>query len=397
VDVSKIRIVTPAVTNTRINAKIRPMFKEMKSYDKALYSAAETAIAQSLKVRKDERVCIVTNPLEDVYQISAALYDACLDLGAQPVLLVQPVKSQLDFAAKEVIGAIGSGPDVFISISAEKIGKDEEAQKNPYTHESKSFDHVFDYLIDGKKTLRAFWSPSVTKEIFIQSVPIDYEVLKRRSLAIKKVMDEAVELRVTSPRGTDCSIGIRGRRGQMDNGDYSSPGDGGNLPAGETFISPANGTTSGTIVFDGSISLYQGEIIIKEPIVVKVENGFAVSMEGGREADQLRATLEKSSATAREFEKQGKLKEGLGEVYAKNAWNIGELGIGLNPKATVIGNMLQDEKVFKTCHIAIGSNYDDDANALTHLDGLIHNPTITAVFEDGSEAVIMKNGELETD
>ena len=53
------------------------------------------------------------------------------------------------------------------------------------------------------------------------------------------------------------------------------------------------------------------------------------------------------------------------------------LGIGLNPRARVTGNMLEDEKILGTCHFAIGSNYDDDAEAFIHLDCLVNKPTIT--------------------
>ena len=56
--------------------------------------------------------------------------------------------------------------------------------------------------------------------------------------------------------------------------------------------------------------------------------------------------------------------------------------------------MLEDEKVYGTCHIAIGSNYDDDAKSLIHLDGLIKNPDITVKFEDKSVKNIMKDGEV---
>ena len=79
---------------------------------------------------------------------------------------------------------------------------------------------------------------------------------------------------------------------------------------------------------------------------------------------------------------------------ARNAKSLGELGIGLNPAATVVGNMLEDEKAFRTCHFAIGANYDEDAPALIHLDGLVSRPTIVAVAPDGRETVIEEEGEL---
>jgi leucyl aminopeptidase (aminopeptidase T) len=56
--------------------------------------------------------------------------------------------------------------------------------------------------------------------------------------------------------------------------------------------------------------------------------------------------------------------------------------------------MLNDEKVYGTCHLAIGYNYDEDAPALIHLDGLIEQPTLTVILPGGKKRMIMENGEL---
>jgi leucyl aminopeptidase (aminopeptidase T) len=223
-------------------------------------------------------------------------------------------------------------------------------------------------------------------------VPIDYAELKRRCAEIKQVLDVAVEVRVTAPGGTDITIGLRGREAKTDDGDFSEPGSGGNLPAGETFISPENGTSRGKICYDGSIATHEGEIVINTPIECIVENGFVREILGKEEASCLLRTVEAAERNAREFEQQGKLPAGSGEVYARNARNIGELGIGLNPEARITGKMLEDEKAFGTCHFAIGENYDEDAPSLIHLDGLVRNPTITAFFEGGKQQVIMQDG-----
>jgi leucyl aminopeptidase (aminopeptidase T) len=171
-------------------------------------------------------------------------------------------------------------------------------------------------------------------------------------------------------------------------------GSGGNLPAGETFISPENGTAEGVIVFDGSISLHDRDILINSPIICTVEKGFVREITGGREAYELRDTVTLAERNAVQFEKEGRIPAGFGEVYAKNARNIGELGIGLNPEARISGNMLEDEKAFNTCHFAIGQNYDEDAPSLIHLDGLVKNPTIIAIMPDGDERVIERDGVL---
>jgi len=326
--------------------------------------------------------------MPDVAAIAEALYDASLDAGGRPALVYQPVKPQLAFAEPAVLAAFNARPEVVISLSDEKLGKDPIGIASPYTHNGVPYDHIFHLLMYGEKCCRSFWSPSTTVESFIRTVPIDYAELKRRCAAIKQILDKAEEVRVTAPGGTDIAIGLRGRQAKADDGNFSAPGSGGNLPAGETFISPENGTAQGRIVFDGSISVDEGDIIIDTPIECIVKNGFVRKIDGGKEAALLLRTIEAAERNAREFERGGKLPPGSGEVYALNARNIGELGIGLNPAARITGKMLEDEKAFNTCHFAIGMNYDEDAPCLIHLDGLVKDPVITAVFGDGSEEII---------
>jgi leucyl aminopeptidase (aminopeptidase T) len=159
------------------------------------------------------------------------------------------------------------------------------------------------------------------------------------------------------------------------------------------FISPQNGNARGVIVFDGSMSLAAGEVILLEPVVCEVEGGFVREIRGGAQAQLLRETIERAERNAFTLEKEGRLAAGMGEVYARNARNIGELGIGLNSAARISGNMLEDEKAFGTCHFAIGQNYDEDAPALIHLDALVQKPTIQAAAADGGcDVVIMEEG-----
>jgi len=377
----------------REGTKYFGLMKTKSQIDDQLYRAAETAVQDVLKVKPGERVLIVTNPEEDVSEISQALYRAAVEAQARPTLMYQPVKSQLDFAEPEVIGAIKSAPEVLISMSANKIGKDEEAIAHPYMVDGKPIPNTFHYLMETKKT-RSFWSPSVTREMFASMVPVDYVRMKREAAWVKDIFDRAVEIRVTAPAGTDVRFSVAGRKGMVDDGDFSRPGEGGNLPAGETFVSPVVGTTEGLIVFDGSISSHDGIIIIEEPIRVTYQNGFITDITGGEEAERLKETIRLGEENAHTFEKEGKLGPGQGASYAKNARSLGELGIGLNPAAVITGNMLGDEKVYKTCHFAIGSNYDDDAEALIHLDGLVMDPTVVAVMEDGSEEYVARQGVL---
>ncbi|MDR1597043.1 MAG: peptidase M17, partial [Treponema sp.] len=206
----------------------------MSTINSELKRAAEIAVRVSLQVRPGEQVLIVSNPGGEVSVIAQALYDAAAEAGGRPVLMYQPVKSQLDFAEKTVLAAFGAKPEVFISLSAEKLGKDEEGIAKPYVYEGGEYDHIFHLRMYGEKTCRSFWSPSTNIDSFIRTVPIDYDELKRRCALIKTALDRAVSLRVTAPGGTDAVFGLRNRRAFSDDGDFSRGGTGGNLPAGET-------------------------------------------------------------------------------------------------------------------------------------------------------------------
>ncbi len=367
-------------------------FRDTDTIDEALKKAADVAIKDVLGVKEGEKVLIITNPPGDAKKISEALYDSCLDAGADPALIFQPVKTQLDFAEPSVIGALRMNPDVAISISHQKLGKDPFAMKEPIVVGEKRYNHVFNYLL-GEKKMRSFWSPTITVPMFVETVPIDYKQLRDDCERVKKVLDWADEVHITAPSGTDITIGVKNREAMKDDGNFTFPGAGGNLPAGEVFISPALGTSHGVIAYDGSISSDRGEIIIREPIICEVADNHVVSIKGGEEAARLSETIKRAEQKPFEMAKEGQITQKDAEEYSRNARNLGELGIGLNRKARIVGNMLEDEKVYGTCHIAIGSNYDEDAEALIHLDGLIKNPTIVAI-KGREERKIMVDGKL---
>lgn len=362
------------------------------SYDRSLVRSARAAVNDVLAVKRDERVLIVSNPGQDVREISMAIFDACLAVDAAPSLMFQREKGQFDFAEEEVIKAMSALPDVLISMSKDRLGKDRWGMKKGYKGKRR-YDHIFDVLFEEKKA-RAFWSPGTTREMFTRTVPIDYSRLRKDCAGVVKALTGAQAVRVTAPGGTNITIGARGRKGRPDNGSFRKPGQGGNLPSGEVYFSPELGTAGGVIAFDGSIVLHAGEVVIRRPIVTEIKEGFITSISGGAEAIKLEESVRLGERKARESGKRGELSAELARKYARNARSIGELGIGLNRKARITANMLEDEKVYGTCHFAIGSNYDGDAEALIHLDGLVKKPTITVLGPSGREKELMMAGKL---
>lgn len=362
------------------------------TYSRSLVKGARAAVTDVLAVKENERVLIITNPGKDTQDISMALYDATLERKGAPILIFQREKGQFDFAEEEVVKALATNPEIGLSISKDRLGKDRYGLKHGYKGKRR-YDHIYDQLYNEGR-LRGFWSPGITTDMFTRTVPIDYARLRSDSSKICRLINSSESVRVVAPGGTDVTIGVRGRKAHADDGDFRKQGLAGNIPSGEVYVSPVVGTMNGTISFDGSMVLNEGEVIIKKPIVATVREGFITELSGNKEADALRESIREGEKKAFENGKKGLIKQSLVKSYAKNASSIGELGIGLNRKAKIVANMLEDEKVYGTCHFAVGSNYDGDAEALIHLDGLVNSPTITATSPGGKETTFMERGRL---
>ncbi|MFT4343315.1 MAG: aminopeptidase [Candidatus Woesearchaeota archaeon] len=214
---------------------------------------------------------------------------------------------------------------------------------------------------------RILTMPSVTPEILKRCVPVDYNLIAQRNKKIAEALQKATWVRVTSPSGTDIRFKLYTEHIAYKIEPHKKGGFH-NLPIGEAYAPPKEGTAEGVYVVDGS---HAGVGLVKKPIRITVAKGYAVSIEGGKEAKQLHKLLS--------------------SVNHKHAFNIAELGIGTNPRAKITGCVLEDEKVYGTCHIALGNNYSfgGKVNVPIHLDGVIQKPTIYA-----DDRCIMKNGKL---
>lgn len=208
--------------------------------------------------------------------------------------------------------------------------------------------------------------PGITEEIFIRSMKVDIGEVTERTAAVRKLLDAASTVRVTTAKGTDVTMGIEGRKTVGPLGGCRNPGDFSNLPFGEACLAPLEGTTQGVYVVDAS---FAGIGKVDEPIKVTVEDGEAVAFEG-QVAEEI-----------------VKILDGVGG----NSRNIAELGIGTNHGCIVSGTVLEDEKVYGTAHIAVGDSlsFGGAVKAGCHLDGVFNEPNI---WVDGEQ--VMEDGKL---
>ncbi len=208
--------------------------------------------------------------------------------------------------------------------------------------------------------------PGITEEIIARSLAADYESIGRRSRAVAEILTRGSQARITTPAGTDLAMSLAGRAAEPDTGDYRARGSFGNLPAGEAYIAPVEGTAQGVLVVDGSMV---GTGLRQSPLKITVENGYATKMEGVPAA---------------------RLEE-LINPFGQPARNIAELGVGANDRAILTGNVLEDEKVLGTVHVALGnnSNFGGKVQVASHLDGVLLKPTLVV---DGE--TVIREGKL---
>jgi hypothetical protein len=209
-------------------------------------------------------------------------------------------------------------------------------------------------------------------DILLETMSINYARLKKKGMQIKKKWDEASEIRVTTPAGTDITFNVSGMQAIANIGQYHEPGSGGNMPAGEVYIPPKGFYgVWGKVVLDGSMKLDTGALLLDSPVTLHVENGRISKVEG-KHAAKLLKTLEN-------FENRAK--------YPYRIRHIGELGVGINPGAVLLGSTILDEKVLGTAHVAIGSNYwfGGDIKTIFHGDQVFKNPVF---YVDGKKMEI---------
>jgi aminopeptidase len=215
--------------------------------------------------------------------------------------------------------------------------------------------------------VRVATMPGIKIDTMVRCLNADADKVIELTKKIATALRQTSEIKVITEKGTNITMPMKDRQILESTGVLRVRGESGNLPSGEVYLAPWEDKSNGTIVIDGSMA---GIGMLGEPIKVEVKNGYAEKIEGGKDAEKLIQLLDKAGPEARA---------------------VAEFGIGTNYKAELIGEILEDEKVYGTIHIAFGNNKSMGGNISvgSHLDGLIKQPD---VYFD--EKLIMEKGKL---
>ena len=215
--------------------------------------------------------------------------------------------------------------------------------------------------------------PMFLPEMFYRGGPMatDYEKIAIETKKIADVISQTNEANIKSKAGTDFTFSLKGRKGMSDAGIFTEKGTWGNLPSGEAYCAPVEGTANGKVVVQKG--WYPD---LRENMVITFKNGKVVEVDGGGEVGKRFREL---------------LAFGKEEQPYLSRRNYAELGIGTNPNAKRPDNVLEAEKIRGTVHVAIGDNSHMGGAVRTDIHEDFVIPSATLTFDN---RVVMRNGKL---
>ncbi|MCC6222045.1 MAG: aminopeptidase [Thermoleophilia bacterium] len=167
-------------------------------------------------------------------------------------------------------------------------------------------------------------------------------------------LESVRELRIVGP-DTDLTVGVAGRTWVAADGHF-------NLPDGEVFTSPVETETEGTIRYRFP-AIYDGREV--EDVRLRFEGGRVVAAEAASGEEYLRSLLDVDAG----------------------ARVLGEVAFGLNYEIDrFTRNILFDEKIGGTMHLALGSGFADTGGrnrSALHWDLICDLRAEGAVYADG--------------
>jgi leucyl aminopeptidase (aminopeptidase T) len=306
--------------------------------------AVRAVIRDCLGVADGEEVLVVCNPVTQ--GIAERMRDEAAAAGANAVVAVMEERESHAAEPPATVAGAMLAADVILAPTVQSLS------------------HTAARKAASERGARVGTLPGVTEEMLARVMSADMESLRRRGAAVASALDAAREARITCPNGSDLRLDLSGREAIPDSGELTNRGAFGNLPCGEGFISPAGG--EGTLVVDGSIASIG---VVSEPARLTVADGH-VTTATGPEGERLMELL---------------------TAHGPDGTTIAELGIGTNERAILTGEILEDEKILGTCHVAFGASagIGGTVQVPVHLDCVVMKPD---VLLDGEP--IVRGGEL---
>ena len=331
---------------------------------------AEIIVDHSTGIEAGDDV-VIQMPSE-AENLAVALHELCGDRGANPVYLNYSERadrafqrSSDDFELPEHRLALYEETDVFViarggtnvteksDVDPETTADYNRAMEPVKTERLSKIWCLTQYPTSGHAQL-AGMSTEAYENFVWDAVSLDWDEQRERQANLEEILNEGEQVQIQSGEETDLTMSIAGNTALNDYGEA-------NLPGGEVFTAPVRESLEGTVHFDMPLYRYGREI---EDVRLRFEDGTVVSHSAGRNEDLLESILDTDE----------------GSRY------VGELGIGMNRAIDQFTyNMLFDEKMGDTVHMAVGSAYPDTVGEENELnESAEHVDMIVDMSEDST-------------
>ena len=173
-----------------------------------------------------------------------------------------------------------------------------------------------------------------------------------------ELLTKAESATVMSEAGTCLTLCLADRVGCTDTGDLRAPGSFGNLPGGEAFVAPVEGSA-------------EGRVIVPERWYPDLDQDMGLDFENGEVVD-----VRGGGAVGRWLLDLFKLNDSRPTLRSRR--NLAELGIGANSGARRPLNILESEKILGTIHVAVGDNshIGGRTESDVHIDFVLPKPDL---------------------
>lgn len=303
-----------------------------------LESTARRVVADYLGVRPGERFAIVVDTRTS-NEIPDALAAATREVGGEPIVVrFEPLPRSGAEPPPSAAEAMRTADVVLCAAST-------------------SLYHTSAKAVAQRAGARGDFNAPYRAEAWANgAMTADFFAIREQAERLAALWRRTSEVRVTSPAGTDLRATVTGREPMAWlTGICRNPGEVSALPGGEVSLPPIEGTAEGLVVWERVASDLGA---LAAPVHIEVRGGRATEIRGdGSSAERLREIV----ATVRDAD------------------NIGEIGIGLNPAARIADEITEAKKALGTVHIALGDSANEYGGLVeceVHLDGLVMAPTI---------------------
>jgi aminopeptidase len=351
--------------------------------DERILKQAEVLVDHSTRVRQNDMVLI--RYFDHGLDLAKAVYASVVKRGASALITQLPTEAQKSLYDLSPDGSLSMIPlheyaaaaasNVVISIRGEENLKAlSSVDKKKIGLRSTGTRPMLDMLQSKRWVLTQVPCPSYAQEaemsmkdyedFVYSSVNVDYNAEESRLRKIEKLMDETDKVTIKG-EDTDLTLSIKGRKAIPGLGEH-------NVPDGEVFTAPVDNSANGHIYFDFPAIRLGNEV---RDVRLTFKDGRITDYKAAKGEDFLKAMVELDEGSHR----------------------LGEFATGTNNGITrFTKNILFDEKIGGTIHLAIGNAYEECRGVNK---SAIHWDMIKEMKKSGSELIfdgktVMKDGQF---